>query len=74
MISHCPQIKEFTADFDKHFDAWKQYKKTIATCGAIILDKDLKHVSTVFLYSAKVNAYSDFVQVILSFFFFLHLL
>ncbi|XP_059179049.1 m7GpppN-mRNA hydrolase-like [Physella acuta] len=53
LISHCPQLKQYTADFDKHFDAWKQYKRTIATCGAIILDQELKHVLLVQSYSSK---------------------
>ncbi|BFY98503.1 hypothetical protein BsWGS_01543 [Bradybaena similaris] len=53
LISHCPQIKQFIAEFDKHFDAWRQYKKTIATCGAIILDKELKHVLLVQSFTSK---------------------
>ncbi|CAL1531845.1 unnamed protein product [Lymnaea stagnalis] len=53
LISHCPQLKQYTLEFDKHFEAWKQYKRTIATCGAIILDQDLKHVLLVQSFSSK---------------------
>ncbi|KAH9524493.1 mRNA-decapping enzyme subunit 2 [Bulinus truncatus] len=53
LINHCPQLKQYTTEFDKHFDDWKHYKRTIKTCGAIILDPDLKHVLLVQSFSSK---------------------
>ncbi|KAK7009513.1 m7GpppN-mRNA hydrolase [Biomphalaria glabrata] len=53
LINHCPQLKHYAAEFDKHFEDWKHYKRTIRTCGAIILDPELKHVLLVQSFSSK---------------------
>ena len=45
VIKHCPVLNKYLQDFEKHFEGWKQYKRTIQTCGAIIMDPDLKYVS-----------------------------
>ncbi|XP_005108319.1 m7GpppN-mRNA hydrolase [Aplysia californica] len=53
LINHVPQLKQYLAEFDKHFDAWKQYKRTIGTYGAIIIDQTMKHVLLVQSFSGR---------------------
>ncbi|GFO13551.1 M7gpppn-mRNA hydrolase [Plakobranchus ocellatus] len=53
LINHCPVLNKYIQDFDKHFESWKQYKRTIQTCGAIILDHELKYILLVQSFSSK---------------------
>ena len=40
-----PELHRYVAEFEKHFEDWRTYKRTIGTFGAIIIDKTLKNVS-----------------------------
>lgn len=53
LINHVPQLKQYVPEFEKHFEAWKQYKRTIGTYGAIIIDKTMKHVLLVQSFAGK---------------------
>ncbi|KAK3799101.1 hypothetical protein RRG08_051379 [Elysia crispata] len=53
LIKHCPVLNKYLQDFEKHFEGWKQYKRTIQTCGAIIMDPDLKYILLVQSYASK---------------------
>lgn len=52
-VNHVPELQKFIAEFEKHFENWKSYKRTIGTHGAILIDKTMKNVLLVQSYGGK---------------------
>ncbi|GFR78303.1 M7GpppN-mRNA hydrolase [Elysia marginata] len=55
LINHCTVLNKYLQGFDKHFESWRQYKRSIQTCGAIMMDPDLKYIVLVQSYASKNN-------------------
>ena len=44
VFRHCPFLNQYAEEVDKRLEDWKQYKMSVPTYGAIILDPELKFV------------------------------
>ncbi|CAI9730826.1 m7GpppN-mRNA hydrolase-like [Octopus vulgaris] len=53
IFRHCPFLNQYAEEVDKRFEDWKQYKMSVPTYGAIILDPEMKFVLLVQGYWAK---------------------
>ncbi|GAB1606192.1 m7GpppN-mRNA hydrolase-like [Argonauta hians] len=53
IFRHCPFLNQYAEEVDKRFEDWKQYKMSVPTYGAIILDPRMKFVLLVQGYWAK---------------------
>lgn len=52
-VQHVPQLREHVNNLDTVLDNWREYKQSVPTYGAILLDTDLTHVLLVQSYWAK---------------------
>ena len=48
VFHHCPSLTGHAQEVDKILGNWKSYKMSVPTYGAIMLDPDMKYVSTGF--------------------------
>ncbi|GBP21883.1 m7GpppN-mRNA hydrolase [Eumeta japonica] len=55
IFQHVPQLREHVSSLDKVLGNWREYKQTVPTYGAILLDTDLTHVLLVQSYYAKAS-------------------
>lgn len=53
LINHCTVLNKYLQGFEKHYDSWRQYKRAIKTCGAIVMDSSLKYIVLVQSYAGK---------------------
>lgn len=54
-VQHVPQLREHVSSLDAVLDNWREYKHTVPTYGAILLDTDLTHVLLVQSYWTKAS-------------------
>lgn len=55
IFQHVPQLREHIKNLDEVLDNWREYKQTVPTYGAILLDTDLTHVLLVQSYWTKAS-------------------
>lgn len=55
MFQHVPPLREHISSLDEVLDNWREYKQTVPTYGAILLDEDLSHVLLVQSYWTKAS-------------------
>ncbi|XP_050664801.1 m7GpppN-mRNA hydrolase [Leptidea sinapis] len=55
IFQHVPQLREHVKSLDSVLDNWREYKQSVPTYGAIILDTDLTHVLLVQSYWTKAS-------------------
>lgn len=55
VFQHVPELREHTEGLDAVLDNWRQYKLSVPTYGAILLDTDLTHVLLVQSYWTKAS-------------------
>ncbi|CAH0725097.1 unnamed protein product, partial [Brenthis ino] len=55
IFQHVPQLREHIRNLDEVLDNWREYKQTVPTYGAILLDTDLTHVLLVQSYWTKAS-------------------
>nr|XP_021193943.2 m7GpppN-mRNA hydrolase [Helicoverpa armigera] len=55
IFQHVPQLREHVSSLDAVLDNWREYKQTVPTYGAILLDTDLTHVLLVQSYWTKAS-------------------
>ncbi|KAL0870328.1 hypothetical protein ABMA27_005345 [Loxostege sticticalis] len=55
IFQHVPQLREHISSLDAVLDNWREYKQTVPTYGAILLDTDLTHVLLVQSYWTKAS-------------------
>lgn len=55
IFQHVPQLREHVSSLDAVLDNWREYKQTVPTYGAILLDDDLSHVLLVQSYWTKAS-------------------
>ncbi|CAF4955792.1 unnamed protein product [Pieris macdunnoughi] len=55
IFQHVPFLQEHNSRMDEILDTWRQYKQSVPTYGAIILDSDLSHVLLVQSYWTKAS-------------------
>lgn len=55
IFQHVPQLREHVSSLDEVLDNWREYKQTVPTYGAILLDSDLSHVLLVQSYWTKAS-------------------
>ncbi|XP_034833496.1 m7GpppN-mRNA hydrolase [Maniola hyperantus] len=55
IFQHVPQLREHIRNLDEVLDNWREYKQTVPTYGAILLDRDLSHVLLVQSYWTKAS-------------------
>ncbi|KAL4709473.1 hypothetical protein ACJJTC_012810 [Scirpophaga incertulas] len=55
IFQHVPQLREHISSLDEVLDNWREYKQTVPTYGAILLDTDLSHVLLVQSYWTKAS-------------------
>ncbi|KAJ8718301.1 hypothetical protein PYW08_002538 [Mythimna loreyi] len=55
IFQHVPQLREHVHSLDAVLDNWREYKQTVPTYGAILLDTDLSHVLLVQSYWTKAS-------------------
>ncbi|XP_059062070.1 m7GpppN-mRNA hydrolase [Achroia grisella] len=55
IFQHVPQLREHVSSLDAVLDNWREYKLTVPTYGAILLDTDLTHVLLVQSYWTKAS-------------------
>ncbi|KAJ0175311.1 hypothetical protein K1T71_009452 [Dendrolimus kikuchii] len=55
IFQHVPQLREHVSSLDAVLDNWREYKQTVPTYGAILLDSDLSHVLLVQSYWTKAS-------------------
>ncbi|CAG9566326.1 unnamed protein product [Danaus chrysippus] len=55
IFQHVPTLREHIRNLDEVLDNWREYKQTVPTYGAILLDTDLTHVLLVQSYWAKAS-------------------
>ncbi|KAI8433975.1 hypothetical protein MSG28_012126 [Choristoneura fumiferana] len=55
IFQHVPTLREHTARLDSVLENWREYKQTVPTYGAILLDSDLTHVLLVQSYWTKAS-------------------
>lgn len=53
IFRHCPFLNQYAEEVDKRLEDWKQYKMSVPTYGAIILDPEIKFCLLVQGYWAK---------------------
>lgn len=54
-FQHVPTLREHVNSLDSVLDNWREYKQTVPTYGAILLDQDLSHVLLVQSYWTKAS-------------------
>ena len=62
LFRHCPSLFDHAGQFDEILESWKEYKMTVPTYGAILLDPSLQFVS---LFSQYFIQLSDLFYVAL---------
>ncbi|CAG9790770.1 unnamed protein product [Diatraea saccharalis] len=55
IFQHVPQLREHIGSLDAVLGNWREYKQTVPTYGAILLDTDLTHVLLVQSYWTKAS-------------------
>ncbi|XP_026749933.2 m7GpppN-mRNA hydrolase [Galleria mellonella] len=55
IFQHVPQLREHVSSLDEVLDNWREYKQTVPTYGAILLDTELTHVLLVQSYWTKAS-------------------
>ncbi|XP_041980665.1 m7GpppN-mRNA hydrolase isoform X2 [Aricia agestis] len=55
IFQHVPTLREHVKSLDSVLDNWREYKQSVPTYGAIILDTDLTHVLLVQSYWTKAS-------------------
>ncbi|XP_022108148.1 m7GpppN-mRNA hydrolase-like [Acanthaster planci] len=55
IFRHCPFLKEYSANVDEHFAEWKEYKMSVPTYGAIMLDSTLQNIVMVQAFFSKTS-------------------
>ncbi|XP_068622616.1 m7GpppN-mRNA hydrolase [Battus philenor] len=55
IFQHVPQLREHVSSLDAVLDNWREYKQTVPTYGAILLDTELTHVLLVQSYWTKAS-------------------
>ncbi|XP_033634805.1 m7GpppN-mRNA hydrolase-like [Asterias rubens] len=55
IFRHCPFLTEYMAQLDEHFAKWKEYKKSVPTYGAIMVDETLQNIVLVQSYFSKTS-------------------
>ncbi|XP_046966461.1 m7GpppN-mRNA hydrolase [Vanessa cardui] len=55
IFQHVPQLREHISNLDEVLDNWREYKQTVPTYGAILLDTELSHVLLVQSYWTKAS-------------------
>ncbi|KAM3958369.1 decapping mRNA 2 [Aphomia sociella] len=55
IFQHVPHLREHVSSLDEVLDNWREYKQTVPTYGAILLDTDLTHVLLVQSYWTKAS-------------------
>ncbi|KAJ8737579.1 hypothetical protein PYW08_000174 [Mythimna loreyi] len=55
IFQHVPQLREHVSSLDAVLDNWREYKQTVPTYGAILLDTDLTHVLLVQSFWTKAS-------------------
>ncbi|XP_075979570.1 uncharacterized protein LOC142978858 [Anticarsia gemmatalis] len=55
IFQHVPQLREHVSSLDAVLDNWREYKLTVPTYGAILLDTELTHVLLVQSYWTKAS-------------------
>ncbi|XP_038069154.1 m7GpppN-mRNA hydrolase-like [Patiria miniata] len=55
IFRHCPFLKEYNAKVDEHFAEWKEYKMSVPTYGAIMLDTTLQNIVMVQSFFSKTS-------------------
>ncbi|CAH2049586.1 unnamed protein product, partial [Iphiclides podalirius] len=55
IFQHVPQLREHVSSLDAVLDNWREYKQTVPTYGAILLNTDLTHVLLVQSYWTKAS-------------------
>jgi len=55
LFQHCPSLFNHAGEFDAILESWKEYKMTVPTYGAILLDPSLQFVSYLLRYFIKLS-------------------
>ncbi|XP_013183679.1 m7GpppN-mRNA hydrolase [Amyelois transitella] len=55
IFQHVPHLREHISKLDEVLDNWREYKQTVPTYGAILLDTDLTHVLLVQSFWTKAS-------------------
>jgi len=64
LFRHCPSLFNHAGEFDAILESWKEYKMTVPTYGAILLDPSLQFVSLFLQYIIKLSVGLDCAEML----------